>query len=174
MQERKLEQFTKHSLGADLAIKQNLMKSSKPSGIIVSCVRTFSTSNMNSGIFKKVNRLMLITRDSKSRLTIVTMTKSWPEAVKTEMIRDKFVFSIRDDHLKECLLRETDISLHKLVGLAQRTESSNQHIKEMTGHTTKPIDAIHEQREFMCGQCGYKHRHKECPAFGRQFSLVTG
>ena len=34
----------------------------------------------------------------------------WPEAVKTEMIRDKFVFGIRDDNLKERLLRETDIS----------------------------------------------------------------
>ena len=29
---------------------------------------------------------------------------NWPEAVKTEMIRDKFVFGIRDDHLKERLL----------------------------------------------------------------------
>ena len=90
------------------------------------------------------------------------------------MIRDKFVFGIRDDHLKERLLRETDISLNKLVGLAQRTESSKQHIREMTGATSKPMDAVHEnnkQREFMCGQCGYQHRPKECPAFGQQCSI---
>ena len=90
------------------------------------------------------------------------------------MIRDKFVFGIRDDHLKERLLRETDISLNKLVGLAQRTESSKQHIREITGATSKPMDAVHEnnkQREFMCGQCGYQHRPKECPAFGQQCSI---
>ena len=88
------------------------------------------------------------------------------------MIRDKFVFGICDDHLKECLVREIDISLHKLVGLAQRTDSLKQHIKELTGATAKPMYAVHENnRQFMCGQCGYKHRPKECPAFGQQCSI---
>ena len=97
--------------------------------------------------------------------------EGWPEAVKTEMIRDKFLFGIRDDNLKEHLLRETDISLNKVVALAQRTESSKQHIKEMTqaGVITRSMDAIHEDtkpKEIQFGQCGYKHRPKECPAFG--------
>ena len=70
--------------------------------------------------------------------------EGWPEAVKTEMIRDKFVFGIRDENLKECLLRETDILLSKLVGLAQRTESLKQHIREMTGAATKSMDTIRE------------------------------
>ena len=102
--------------------------------------------------------------------------EGWPEAVKTEMIRDKFVFGIRDYNLKERLLRETDISLNKVVALAQRTESSKQHIKEMTqaGVTTRSMDAIHEgskQKEIQCGQCGYKHKPRECPAFGQQCSI---
>ena len=69
---------------------------------------------------------MLMTRD-----LIDHCEEGWPEAVKTEMIRDKFVFCIRDDHLKECLLRETDISLHKLVRLTQRTEFSKQYIRDL-------------------------------------------
>ena len=84
------------------------------------------------------------------------------------------MFGIRDDNLKERLLRKTDISLSKLVGLAQRTESSKQHIKEMTGATTKSMDAIHEnskQKEILCRQCGNKHRPKECPTFGQQCSI---
>ena len=32
--------------------------------------------------------------------------KGWPETVKIEMIRDKFVFGIQDDYLKECLMRK--------------------------------------------------------------------
>ena len=97
--------------------------------------------------------------------------EGWPEAGKIEMIRDKFVFGIHDDYLKERLLRESDILLNKLVGLAQQTESLKQHIREMTGASRKSMDAIHknkEQTEFLCGQCGYKYRPKECPAFGQQ------
>ena len=36
------------------------------------------------------------------------------------------------------------------------------------------MDAIHEnnkQKEILCGQCGNKHRPKECPAFGQQCSI---
>ena len=34
------------------------------------------------------------------------------------------------------------------------------------------MDAVHENnRQFMCGQYGYKHRPKECPAFGQQSSI---
>ena len=35
----------------------------------------------------------------------------WPTAVKAEMIRDKFVFGLIDDSLKERLLREADLTL---------------------------------------------------------------
>ena len=44
----------------------------------------------------------------------------------------------------------------------------------MIGTNTKSVDAMHEnnkQKEILCGQCGYKHRPKECPAFGQQCSL---
>ena len=143
----------------------------KPSETIVNHIRTFFMNDINSGVLNKkmTNLSTLTTRDSKSRLTTATTA-----AVKTEMIRDKFVFGICDDNLKERLLRETDISLSKLVGLAQRTESSKQRIKEMTGATSKSTDAIHEnnkQKEILCGQCGNKHRPKECPAFGQQCSI---
>ena len=52
--------------------------------------------------------------------------------------------------------------MEKLVTLAQRTESSRQQVKEMTSHV-KAADA-----EFLCRQCGYKHRPRECPAYGQQ------
>ena len=35
----------------------------------------------------------------------------WPAAVKAEMIRDKFVFGLIDDSLKERLLCEADLTL---------------------------------------------------------------
>ena len=37
--------------------------------------------------------------------------EGWPAAVKLELTRDKFVFGLLDDALKERLLRESDLSL---------------------------------------------------------------
>ena len=87
------------------------------------------------------------------------------------MIRDKFVFGLNDDNLKE-LLRETNISLDKLVTLAQRTKSSRQQVKEMTTNHVKATDAISENKlkEFLCGQCVHKHKPRECPGYGQQCS----
>ena len=50
--------------------------------------------------------------------------KGWPPAVCQELIRDKFVFGLADDGLKERLLREVDVSLTKAVEMAQQAESS--------------------------------------------------
>ena len=75
-------------------------------------------------------------------------------------------------NLKERLLRETDISLDKIVILAQRTESFKQQVKEMMTTTMKTVEAIFESKpkEFMCGRCGHSHKPKECPAYGQQYS----
>ena len=96
--------------------------------------------------------------------------EGWPDAVKTETVRDKFVFGLRDDSLKERLLQESSISLNKLVALAQRTESSRQQIKEMKeGSSEKFVDAV--IREVSCGQCGRMHKPRECPAYGQRCSI---
>ena len=81
--------------------------------------------------------------------------EGWPLAVKNEMVQDKFVFGLRDDNLKECLLSEADISLSKIIALAQRLESSQRHIKEMAdiGSSHKLTDTV----QVSCGHCGRKH-----------------
>ena len=56
----------------------------------------------------------------------------WPPAVKLELTRDKFIFGLLDDALKERLLREVDLSLQRAVSLAQRSESSKTQAKEMS------------------------------------------
>jgi len=74
--------------------------------------------------------------------------EGWPAVAKNEMARDKFVFGLQDNILKERLLREADISLSKLVAVAQRTESSRRHIREMTDtESNKLTDAV----QVSCG-----------------------
>ena len=97
--------------------------------------------------------------------------EGWPAAVKNEMVRDKFVFGLRDDNLKERLLCEADISLGKIVALAQRMESSQRHIREMidSGSNNKSTDTV----QVSCGQCGRKHKPRECPAYGQRCSICN-
>jgi len=62
--------------------------------------------------------------------------EGWPAAVRQELTRDKFVFGLIDDSLKERLLLEASLTLSKAVEIAQRSESSKQQVKDMTKSPT--------------------------------------
>ena len=71
--------------------------------------------------------------------------EGWPPAVRQELIRDKFIFGLTDDSLKERLLREADVSLAKAVETVQRVESSKKQVKE----TTKPaVNSVQESEQI--------------------------
>ena len=106
----------------------------------------------------------------------------WPSAVKTEITRDKFVFGLIDNVLKERLLCEVDLTLECAVSLAQRSESSKLQAKEMSVQIkpTLDCDEITQSQKsdttnvlYMCGQCGGRHRPKECPAYGNDVQFVV-
>ena len=48
-----------------------------------------------------------------------------------DMVRDKFVFSIRDRQVKERLLREEKLALEKAISMARASEASKEQIKAM-------------------------------------------
>ena len=80
-----------------LMTKWNSTRLSKPSGNTANRVRTFFMNSINSAILnkRKVNQLMFIARDSKSRLTTATIREGWPETVKIEMMREICVWDSR-------------------------------------------------------------------------------
>jgi len=103
----------------------------------------------------------------------------WPAAVKAEMTRDKFVFGLIDDVLKERLLHEVDLTFECTVLQTQCSESSKAHAKEMSiqAKFTLQCDAVKQLWRsdntgmlFMCRQCGRQHRPRECAAYGQQCS----
>ena len=108
--------------------------------------------------------------------------EGWPPTVKAELTRDKFIFGLQDDSLKERLLHESDLTLPRAVSIAQRSESSKKHVKEMSNskHSIECDEVKHimqsdapsgRGRFFSCGQCGRTHKPKECPAYGQQCSI---
>ena len=74
--------------------------------------------------------------------------EGWPPAVRQELIRDKFVFGLADDGLKERLLREVDVSLTKAVETAQQAESSKRRVKEMV----RSLINVVQESEKPCSQ----------------------
>ena len=81
--------------------------------------------------------------------------------VHQDLTRDKFVFGLTDDRLKERLLREENLDLATAVGQAQRAESSKRQIKEMS--TRSDVNAMQRHRPpsantIHCGNCGHHHK----------------
>ena len=97
--------------------------------------------------------------------------------VRQDLARDKFVFGLTDDRLKEKLLREDNLDLATAVGQVQRAESSKRQIREMTTHSE--VNAMQRGRNqplpatslVYCGNCGRQHKPRQCPAYGQKCTL---
>ena len=99
----------------------------------------------------------------------------WLAEVRAEMLHDKFVFGLRDDTLKECLLVRdtTELTLEQAMSLAQHFKSSKVQVKEMSTVSVNCDEVRRPTPQYSsthipCRQCGRKHSPKECPAYGQQ------
>jgi len=112
-------------------------------------------------------------------------------STESEMLRDKIVFSIGDQRLKERLLREINLTLEKTVDICRAAEAAKTQIQAM-GEQNKIVHAVsHAVRKktteakpnkvyertksqlqkvhvnsFICKKCGKSHLPRQCPAFG--------
>lgn len=104
---------------------------------------------------------------------------------ENDMLRDKLVFSITNPSLKERLLRENDLSLHRAIEICRATELAKTQIKAMQNAAAvqdsqvNAIDRVTQQRKpgassksckkpatRNCRRCGKSHEPRQCPAFG--------
>ena len=77
----------------------------------------------------------------------MSLGRLWKNEVKSceysspvdDMVRDKFVFSIRGLQVKERLLREEKLTLEKAISMARASEASKEQIKGM-GPTEQNIE----------------------------------
>jgi len=94
------------------------------------------------------------------------------------MLRDRFVFDLLDDSLKERLLHESDLNLVKAIEIAQQQESLKQQIKYIATKPPSGVNALTCKKLFKasgtlinCGYCGKWHKPKEFPAYGKKCNL---
>ena len=104
-----------------------------------------------------------------------------------EILRDRIVLGIRDDKMRERLLRLNDLTLQRAVDLIKAAEQTEQQVKLMSGNPggTANVNTLkqgsgknnnrfrktRQKREVsrdLCGRCETKHAKKNCPAFGQK------
>ena len=111
-------------------------------------------------------------------------------ASENDMIRDKIVFSLNDQRLKERLLREPNLTLERAIDTCRASDTAKAQIQAMGAanqekamhvlHKRKPEDQqlqnkIKQQpaqwtqskaQNNTCRDCGKSHQPRQCPAYG--------
>lgn len=107
-------------------------------------------------------------------------------ASENDMIRDKIVFSMNDQYLKERLLREPNLTLEKTIDTCHAAEIASAQIQAMSAATQERfVHAVHKKKQDsqprnkgpkqytqisghvnMSRKCGKSHQPKQCPVYG--------
>ena len=108
-----------------------------------------------------------------------------------EILRDRLVFGIWDNKVRERLLRESKLALAKTDEICHAAESMMAQMKVVDGNHGVEVDAVETGRDNPtkdqpllqdrrntrnCWNCGRKHEyHKKelCPAYGKSATSAT-
>jgi transposase InsO family protein len=98
-----------------------------------------------------------------------------------EILRDRMVFGVRDDKVRERLLRESKLTLRKTDEICRAAESTVAQMKLVGNGVGEAVNAINPERKSAqnqretsdrkaarsCGNCGRVHDPDSCPARGK-------
>ena len=102
-----------------------------------------------------------------------------------EILRDRLIFGIRDDKVRERLLREPNLTLAKTDQICRAAESMTVQMKEIAEESVAVVHTVKEPAETQkrnldksktasntreCWNCGRKHEYYKrdlCPAYGK-------
>ncbi|KAG1933981.1 retrotransposable element [Pimephales promelas] len=97
---------------------------------------------------------------------------------RDSLIRDRIVCGIMNSHVRERLLRETELTLEKCVRICKASELSKENVMTIEGQKSE-VHAVQRVRQAQsakqtqpakCKFCGKQHEWKKqsCPAYGKQ------
>ena len=98
-----------------------------------------------------------------------------------EILRDIMVFGVRDDKVRERLLRESKLTLRKTDEICRAAESTVAQMKLVGNGVGEAVNAVNPERKSAqnqretsdrkaarsCGNCGRVHDPDSCPARGK-------
>ena len=149
--------------------------------------------------FERYQFWQITQKDSETVDQFVTRLKNKVKSCEDEsvddMVRDTFVFSIRDLAVRERLLRDENLTLEKAICMARASEASKEQIKAMAPKEhmkSNENPSLNEIRyggkqkknssrkpgsgptslQGNCKFCGSSHLWGSCPAFGKNVWLL--
>ena len=91
--------------------------------------------------------------------------------LKNALISDRIVVGVRDESLRERLLRKTDLKLDKAIEFGRAAELIQKQTAELK-ELPATVDRITKNRgnstKPQCTRCGYRHADRPCPAQGKR------
>ncbi|XP_060807623.1 uncharacterized protein LOC132901728 [Amyelois transitella] len=92
-----------------------------------------------------------------------------------EMLKDKIVFGIRSNQVREKLLTEDKLDLTKAINICKTSEQASKQLDEFESkNKTDKVLVVKnksvknkENENFDCKRCGTNHKRRECPAFNK-------
>ena len=114
-----------------------------------------------------------------TELRVIAKNGAHDEITPDEILRDRLVLGVRDEKIRESLLRVNDLTLAKAIAIYKASEQTSQQLKFGSGteesvgavntepppNTRRPCDPPLHRPE--CRFCGYQHGNHQCPANGQ-------
>ena len=112
-----------------------------------------------------------------TELRVIAKNCAHDEITPDEILRDRLVLGVRDDKVRERLLRVNDLTLSKAIDIFKAAEQTNQQLKMITSGTEETVGAVktenkngqelNSRKRPECLYCGYHHANRQCPAYGQ-------
>ncbi|KAK9701412.1 hypothetical protein QE152_g30619 [Popillia japonica] len=87
------------------------------------------------------------------------------------MIRDRLILGISDSVIQQRLLRETDMTINKIIEYCKSIEITKQH--KLLEPTETQVDVMNAGK-FKCSKCNSNHQARKSPAFNKTRAKCQG
>ena len=123
-----------------------------------------------------------------TELRVIAKNCAHDEITPDEILRDRLVLGVRDEKVRERLLRVNDLSLSKAIDICKAAEQTSQQLKLITSGTDESVGAVRTEPKNdlkneppqntrrprdppihrpECRFCGFHHGNRQCPARGQ-------
>ncbi|XP_067047046.1 uncharacterized protein [Acropora muricata] len=82
-----------------------------------------------------------------TELRVIAKNCAHDEITPDEILRDRLVLGVRDDKVRERLLRVNDLTLSKAIDICKSSEQTNQQLKMITSGTEEAVGAVETENK---------------------------
>lgn len=109
-----------------------------------------------------------------ANLRLLIKTCGYCADCEPTMLRDRIILGIRDDDIREELLKESKLTLEKCLDICTAGEAAAEHRRSLQSDKVQKVKSEDKRpRRGKCRYCAQEHvfRKEECPAWGKRCTI---